>query len=132
MRSPTVPIYRVAPPGELVEADAARQGSIHTVLRGRDGAGHGPPREIVPRRAPRHVREEPPPCRCDSVADTTRYVGRDRARTVACPRCGAKIGEYCEGIKGPRVSNHPERAQARLDLDDRGSAATGLAGPEPA
>lgn len=53
-----------------------------------------------------------------SVAEKPRYVGRERARTVRCPRCDAAPGDYCEGRNGPRISNHPERVTARLAQDE--------------
>jgi hypothetical protein len=54
MKGRPVPIYRLTPPGELVEADNARQEGIHTVLRGQVLV-IGSPREIVLRRVPLSV-----------------------------------------------------------------------------
>jgi hypothetical protein len=52
-----VPLYRLTPPGELIEADSARQEGIHTTLRGYVLV-MGRPREIVLRRVPASVRVE--------------------------------------------------------------------------
>jgi hypothetical protein len=46
-----VPIYRLTPPGEYVEAETATQEGIHLVLRGTTLV-IGQPRSIVVRRVP--------------------------------------------------------------------------------
>lgn len=52
-----MPLYRLTPPGELVEADSARQEDIHTVLRSTTLVIFKP-REIVLRRVPAGVSVE--------------------------------------------------------------------------
>ena len=52
-----MPLYRLTPPGELVEADSARQEGIHLVLRGMTLV-IGQPREVVIRRVPSSVTVE--------------------------------------------------------------------------
>ena len=52
-----MPLYRLTPPGELVEADSARQKGIHLVLRGTKLV-IGQPREVVLRRLPSSVTVE--------------------------------------------------------------------------
>ena len=52
-----MPLYRLPPPGELVEADSARQEGIHLVLRGTKLV-IGQPREVVLRRLPSSVTVE--------------------------------------------------------------------------
>lgn len=59
-------LYRLTPPGDLVEADSARQEGVHTVLRG-TVLVMGRPREIVLRRVPQTVTvEQVPRCELDS------------------------------------------------------------------
>ncbi len=57
MKGPTMPLYRLTPPGELIRADSARQEGIHTVLRGITLV-IGKPREVVLRRVPASVTVE--------------------------------------------------------------------------
>jgi hypothetical protein len=57
MKGPTMPLYRLTPPGELVRADSARAEGIHTVLRGMTFV-IGKPREVVLRRVPSSVTVE--------------------------------------------------------------------------
>lgn len=52
-----MPLYRLTPPGELVEADEARLKGIHTVLRGVTLV-IGQPRAVVIRRVPSSVHVE--------------------------------------------------------------------------
>lgn len=42
---------------------------------------------------------------------------RDRARSIACPKCRAKPGEKCKGANGngPRETSHEEREWAFFD-----------------
>lgn len=49
-----MPLYRLTPPGELVEADSARHEGIHLVLRGTTLI-IGQPRQVVIRRVPSTV-----------------------------------------------------------------------------
>lgn len=52
-----MPLYRLTPPGELVQADSARQEGIHLVLRGMTLV-IGQPREVVIRRVSSSVTVE--------------------------------------------------------------------------
>ncbi len=52
-----MPLYRLTPPGELVEADSAGVEGIHTVLRGTKIV-IGQPRQVVLRRVPATVQVE--------------------------------------------------------------------------
>ena len=52
-----MPLYRLTPPGELVEADSVRREGIHLVLRGTKLI-IGQPREVVLRRLPSSVTVE--------------------------------------------------------------------------
>lgn len=52
-----MPLYRLTPPGELVQADSVRREGINTVLLG-TAFVIGSPREIVLRRVPASVRVE--------------------------------------------------------------------------
>jgi hypothetical protein len=50
-------------------------------------------------------------------------VSREDARKAMCPRCGAWPGDPCQGERKPRKSNHIERAQAWIGLQDRSDSA---------
>lgn len=52
-----MPLYRLTPPAEYIEADSARQEGIHVVLRG-TALVMGSPREVVLRRVPATVTVE--------------------------------------------------------------------------
>lgn len=45
---------------------------------------------------------------------------RSRVRKIACPACGAAIGERCRGVRGrPRETNHMERVELYLGTGRR-------------
>jgi hypothetical protein len=52
-----MPLYRLTPPGEFLEADSARREGIHTTFRG-VVLVMGRPREVVLRRVPAAVQAE--------------------------------------------------------------------------
>lgn len=86
-----MPVYRInSNPPELVQADSARVGGIHTTLRGTVRV-MGRPREVVLRRVPVSVRVEELP----SFSAPVRAEARLPGRVVSAPteaRAGAGRG----------------------------------------
>lgn len=53
-----------------------------------------------------------------NYSNSSIYVSRTKVRKVGCPYCRSGPGEKCVGTRGPRESNHMERVDFYISLQD--------------